>query len=360
MKIRIKKKIKIIFLIIVVFLLVLSGLFIYELSPVSSNKNDVSFTVTKGSTYISISKNLKEKNLIKSELFYKIYLKLVNKKGLEAGVYTLKESMSVNDIINSLSKGSNYNPDTVKITIPEGKKVKEIASIIALSTNHLEKDILSVMDDYNFINDLINKYWFIKEDIKASGIGHPLEGYLFPDTYELLNKDVKVESIIYKMLDRTDTILTKYKSDIEKSKYSIHELLTLASMVELEGLLDEDRALIAGVFYNRLDINMALGSDVTSYYGYEIKLNKDLSKSEKIAALYDNNPYNTRGDLLGLPIGPICNPGEASIKAAIYPKDSDYIYFIANTCDESDHKTYFTVTYQEHLKNKDTYLTCEN
>lgn len=335
------------------------GIFYVQTSAVSRSKDIVNFEIKKGDTYLTIADTLKKDNLIKSTLFYKIYIKIFNPTKVQVGKYDLSESMSVSQIINVFSKGSNFNPDTVKFTIPEGKTMMETASIISSVTDYTKEDIINLWNSESFVDEVISKYWFVKEDVKKDGIGYPLEGYLFPDTYELTSKSVDIKTIAYKMLDRTNQILTNYKDVIEKSEYTIHQILTLASMVEEEGITPSDRALIAGVFYNRLSINMSLGSDVTSYYGYEVKLGRELTKKEKIDALYDENPYNTRGDIKGLPIGPICNPSESSIIAAIKPTDNEYIYFIANTCDASDHKTYFAKTYDEHLNLKNLYLTCE-
>ena len=262
--------------------------------------------------------------------------------------------MFVKEIIGILKRGSTYNPNIVMLTVPEGRNIKQIAEIISEATNYTQEEIISTIDSDVFINSAIEKYTYITTDIKASGIKHPLEGYLFPDTYEI-DTTKPVETIINKMLDRTEEILEAYEVDIANQTLSIHELLTLASIVELEGLSDNDRKIIAGVFYNRLNIKMQLGSDVTAYYGYDLDITEPITK----AALNDSNPYNTRGNVTGLPIGPICSPGLSSIEATLEPVDSNYLYFIANTCDANDNKTYFARTYAEHIKNINTYLTCE-
>ena len=145
------------------------------------------------------------------------------------------------------------------------------------------------------------------------------------------------------MLNETEEKLTMYKDKINESDYTFHQLLTLASIVELEGVSDSDRSMVAGVFYNRLKINMNLGSDVTTYYDAKVRLNeRDLYTKE----LQTNNGYNTRSsDMMGkLPIGPICNPSIESINAVLYPEESDYYYFVA----DKNKNTYFTKTLTEH------------
>ena len=140
--------------------------------------------------------------------------------------------------------------------------------------------------------------------------------------------------------------LEVYKNEIEVSNYNVHELLTLASIIELEVANSADRAAVAGVFYNRLKANDTLGSDVTTYYGVQKDFSRELSKNNLKAC----NGYNTRGEsscpIHGLPIGPICSPSLASISAAIEPEKNDYYFFVA----DKNNKTYFSKTNAEHNK----------
>ena len=173
---------------------------------------------------------------------------------------------------------------------------------------------------------------------------YKLEGYLYPDTYQIKDKDVSVETIFNEMLKQMDKKLSKYKDKIEESEYSVHELLTLASIIELEGVNELDRGNISGVFYNRLKSNMSLGSDVTSYYGSKVRLSeRDLTKQE----LNDDNGYNTRvSNMAGkLPIGPICSPSIDSINASINPTLNEYYFFVS----DKDNNTYFTKNNEEHV-----------
>ncbi|MEG0826166.1 MAG: endolytic transglycosylase MltG [Bacilli bacterium] len=329
-------------------------LFMIETTAVSRDKEIIEFEIKKGDTYLSLASSLKESNLIKSELFYKIYIKLMNPKSVQAGIYNLSESMSVSDIIKKFGKGNNYNPSIVKFTIPEGKHLENVAEIIANKTDHKKDELLELWDSFDFIDELIGKYWFITDDVKKKGIRHPLEGYFFPDTYELLNKSIDGKTIAYKMLDKMDKVLSVYKKEIKNNEYSIHQLLSLASIVEHEAILDEDRSVIAGVFYNRLNIKMKLESCAT--IGYAIDEWK-LTYSKK--DLMVDSPYNTYL-YAGIPIGPGNMPGAKSIEAVINPAKSDYLFFLANVCDKENKKTYFSKTYAEHIEKKKLYLTCFN
>ena len=183
------------------------------------------------------------------------------------------------------------------------------------------------------------------DEIKNSNIYYPLEGYLFPDTYQFENKDVSVEKIFETLLNQMEKKLNQYKDDIQNSDYTVHQLLTIASIIENEAVFDKDRKDVASVIYNRLNKNMAIGSDVTTYYAFKIEMgSRDLRTSE----LNTENPYNTRGPNMEgkLPIGPISMTGSSSIQAAIDPNETSYLYFVA----DKNGNVYFTRTYDEHLK----------
>lgn len=339
-------------LLVFIILLVLCALGYYKVSldPVDKNsKEEITIEVEKGDTYYSLSKKLKDNDLIQSELTYKIYLKLNKPSGIKAGQYKLSKSNSVSDIVHILSNDGIYvNPNEITITFLEGKHMRYIATTIDKNTNNTASDVSKLLKDKEYLNSLIEKYWFIDKSILNKNIYYSLEGYLYPNTYNFTNKDVTVEEIFEKMLDEMEKQLEPFKEDIIKSKYSAHEILTLASIVELEGGNSNDREGIAGVFYNRLKNNWSLGSDVTTYYAAKLEFNeRDLYESE----INDKNAYNTRSDYLAgkLPVGPICNPSVNSIKAVLNPKKSSYFYFVA----DKNGKTYFTKTYQEHLAKRD-------
>lgn len=318
------------------------------LRAVSSDSTEVDFMVDSGSTYYSVISKLKEQGLIRNELCFKLYIKFNKVNDLEAGTYKLSKNMGVKEIVKALSEGNTYNPDAIVITFKEGKHMRNIASTIAEYTNNKEDDVYNLLKDQEYLNSLINDYWFIDKEILDTKIYYSLEGYLYPNTYEFKNKDVTVKEIFKSMLDEMDKQLTTYKTDILSNSRSVHELLTLASIVELEGAKSDDRAGIAQVFYNRLNSNMSLGSDVTTYYAAKVEMSeRDLYKYE----LNDANDYNTRSNHLAgkLPIGPICNPSVESIKAVVYPKENDYYFFVA----DRNGKTYFSKTNAEHEATRD-------
>lgn len=338
---------KFVIIFLVVLIILTCGSYKIGTSSVSKDSFEVKITIPKESTYLSISNLLKENNLIRSESFYKIYIKIFKPNNLKAGIYTLNRNMNVKEIVDTLE--GNVKSEEITITIPEGKHIEEIAEIISSKINMSKEDILLYWQNEEVLNSLIDKYWFLTDVIKKEGIRYSLEGYFFPDTYSIL-KESKIEDITYKMLDKMDEVLSKYKEEISNSKFNVHEILTLASIVEHEAILDSDRPMIAGVFINRLDKSMKLQSCATVGYAInEWKLSYDYSD------LQTDSPYNTYF-YEGLPIGPGNMPGELSIEAVLRPTKHDYYYFLANVNDKDSKKTYYSKTYSEHRQKCVKYL----
>lgn len=326
-----KFNLKIMLVIIPIFLILSFAAFYgINMSKVSNDETLKDIEVKSGSV-TSIANTLKENKLIKNVSVFKIYIRLCGKNNLKAGTYKLSENMGVKKIVNLLEKGSYNNPDEVSITFREGLNIRKIATLISEKTNNSYDDVIKVATDSEYIDSVINKYWFITDSIKNKDIYYPIEGYLYLDTYRFTNKDVKVEDIFGKMLDEMNDKLTKNKDIINNNNLSVHEILTLASVVELEGANANDRNAVAGVFINRLnsDYYPTLGSDATTYYASKID---DWSYSLSSKELDDcSNKYNTRCNVnTGLPVGPICNPSWESIEAVINPEEHNYYYFVAD------------------------------
>lgn len=306
------------------------------------NTDVIRFDVKDGSNFYNIGSSLKKEGLIKSEFFYKLYIKLNKPNHIQTGIYELNKTMDVEDIVKTL-QGKSINPNELSITFKEGYDMKDIIKVITSKTNNTEEDILNKLKDTEYLTSLINKYWFIDESILNSEIYYSLEGYLYPETYRFKDKDVSIEEIFNTMIEQLNIQLERYKSDIEQNSYTPHQLLTLSSIVELESLTGSDRAGVAGVFYNRLNANMNLGSDVTTYYAAGVEMGeRDLYMDE----ITDNNAYNTRSNSMAgkLPIGPICNPSIESIGAVIHPSQHDYYYFVS----DKNGKTYFSKNSTDH------------
>lgn len=325
-----KLKIGVVILLVLLAMIFLGGfIYNYELSPVSRDSEKVIVEIKEGSIY-SIGDTLYKEGLIRNTLIFKVYVKVNGVNSLKASTYELDKNMSLKEIIKVLEAGNGYNPDEITITFKEGLNVRKIAKLVEENTNNSYDDFMKLMNDSDFIDKKIDEYWFLTDSIKNSKIYYPLEGYLFPETYAFLNKDVTVEDIVDTMLKEMGKVLEEYKDKIENSEYNIHELMTLASIVELEGASADDRASVAGVFYNRLHDGWVLGSDVTTYYYLKIDDFKQSLNGNKNLYTCDN-AYNTRcTSFVGLPVGPISNPGKESIDAVINYKKHNYYYFVAD------------------------------
>lgn len=333
------RKIATIFLILGLLLLGTFGFYQYEISPTDKKSTATYEVVVKqGMSTSEIANLLKEKNLIKNSFFFKVYMKLNRKQTIKAATYDLKKSMDLDTIVSLLEVGKAN--DDISITFKEGKTIKDYAKVLSTNTNISEEDFLAKMKDKTYLTSLINSYWFLTDTILNDDIYYGLEGYLAPDTYNFKDKDVSIEEVVKTLLDQEETNLEPYKNKINKA--NIHDILTLASMAELEGVKEKDRKMIVGVFQNRLSKNMNLGSDVTTYYAFSEDMTKDLT-SEMFNTY---NPYNTRSSQMAgkLPVGPICNPSKSSIEASINPTSSDYYYFVA----DKNGNVYYTKTSSEH------------
>lgn len=307
----------------------------------TSNDNSLKTIEIKPGSIDSIATTLKEKNFIRNKLAFKVYIKLTGQTNLKAGIYSLSKDMGVIELVNTLEKGSNSSD--LKITFKEGLNMRQIASLIEEKTNNTSDALYNILKDKEYLKSLIDEYWFLTDDILNDKIYYSLEGYLFPNTYFFSSEDVTIKTIIETMLDETKKQLEDYKDKIENNDYSIHELLTMASIVEKEGVLSSDRKIMADVLYKRLDRNWSLGCDVTTYYG--LKINQGDKDANELDLNGCNDDYNTRcATFKGLPVSPICNPSIDAIKAAIEPKKTKYMYFQA----DKNGKIYFAKTNDEH------------
>ena len=337
-----KIKIKPLFIVIVLVLLIVAffGSIAFFIGPVNSlNKKDIEVEIKSGTSREGIAKILKEKGLIRSVNVFKLYLKINKITNLKAGTYLLNKSMNLENIVKKLEVGSNYNPNRVVLTFREGERVTDYAKVIDKKTNNSYDDVINTINDKEYLNELITKYWFLTDKILDSDIYYPLEGYLAPETYFFDNKDVSVKEIISTLLNQEEKVLEKYKDKISSDP---HYYITMASIVELEGTNSSNMKTIVSVFENRLKSRMNLGSDVTTYYGLQVAMTSDLT-SEQFASV---NGYNTRSTtMMGkMPIGPISNPSKEALDASINPDSSDYYYFVA----DKHGKVYFTKTLAEH------------
>lgn len=319
------------------------GWYNLQQKPVNKDQvNEIQIEIKTGMSTDEILNLLYDNGIIRNVFASKIYVKLNNINNLQAGKYKLGTDLSLDDILKQISSGKIMN-ETISITFVEGKNIRWIAKTIAEKTNNTEEQVYELLSNRQYIESLIDKYWFLTDDVLNENIYYPLEGYLWPDTYQFESKDILVEDIFTTLLNQTEYVLKQYKSEIEKSGIGIHKVLTMASIIELEGNDEKSKSEISSVIYNRLSNKMSLGSDVTTYYAIKVDMNeRNLYKSE----INSYNAYNTRGPNMEgkLPVGPIAMVSKESINAVLNPAQTNYLYFVADT----NGKVYFSETYEEH------------
>ncbi len=316
-----------------------------------SKKNDkeIIFEIHAGDSRNTIVKNLKTAGLVKNKLAATIYINLHRGYNLQAAKYSLNRTMTLKEILTKFDKGEKYD-DRVAVSLKfvPGKRLVDYAQTIADFKNKYQdpvvkvtkEDIINEINDSEYIKTLINKYWFLTDEVLNSEIYYALEGYLQPETYQFYTT-ATTKDIIERMLNATDKKLKPLESDIKNSGHSVHEILSAAAVIEKEANSDEDRAKVAQVIYKRISIGMNLGMDVTAYYA--AKVEQTIDNPYMYAWNFLPSKYNTRNkDNLGLPVGPICNPSLSSIKAALHPSDTNYLYFYA---DINTGKVYFAEDY---------------
>ena len=329
-----KKKVAIISSIVIVIICIILYLFL-GLRSVSKESVQVKFNVRAGENKVKIVSNLKSAGLIRSKVSALAYVFLNPKLNLQAGTYTLDKSMDTKQIIKNINDGKiDEIIATKKITFVEGRRITDYLKQIEVNFVIEYYDMVKKLKYEKFLDELINKYDFLTSEIKNKDIYYSLEGYFYPDTYEFY-ENTSFENIIKVVLNNLDQKLSTM-NNLSGSKYSVHEILTMASIIEQEAVTTDDRAKVSQVIYKRLDNNMSLGMDVTAYYGVQKSLKKPITQGD----LNSSNPYNTRlTSFIGLPVGPICNPSIISINAALNPASTNYEYFYA---DITTGKVYFS------------------
>lgn len=295
----------------------------------TQNSEEILFEVISGESFGSVSARLKEMGIITDVNRFKILAKLMHKdRELKVGVYSILPHEDTRSLIDKLTSGVSYS---VKVTIPEGYNMFEIAAVLANK---------SICTKEEFLAECRNPELLARYDLPANA---SLEGYLFPDTY-FIPPNYSARKVVEMMLKEFDKVVDEEtKAKIAELGMSLNEILTLASIVEKESAIEYEKPWIAGVYRNRLKIRMMLQADPTLIYALTL------------AGLYDGNirfrhfeydsPYNTY-KYYGLPPYPIANPGKTSIMAAIFPASVEYFYFCANPDNSGAHT--FSVTLQEH------------
>ena len=332
------------------------------LQPVDpSSKQFVKVYIPNGANSQEIGSILEKSGLVKHGLLFTAYVKYKNYSDLKSGYYNLQKSMSTEDLIKALQVGGTPEPQEVifaNLTIPEGYTLEQISHAVGQLQGDFKEPLtaeafMAKIQDENFIAQEVAKYPKLLESLPAkdSGVRYRLEGYLFPATYTI-KESTTIESLIDEMLATMDKNLSPHYATIKEKNLTVNELLTIASLVEKEGAKTEDRKLIAGVFYNRLNLGIPLQSNIAILYA-EGKLGQKISLADDVAIdTAIDSPYNVYTNI-GLMPGPVDSPSLDAIESSINQTKSDNLFFVANV---QDGKVYFAATKEEHDKNVEEHI----
>ncbi|KRM72850.1 endolytic transglycosylase MltG [Lacticaseibacillus brantae] len=323
---------------IMVALLVIIGFMGYRyvdsaLQPVDSKATDsISVKIPIGSTSKDIASALEKKHVIKSATVFNYYVKFHNFTDFQAGTYEFTQADTLDDIINELRQGGDAGSvnAVTQVLVKEGVTISDIAKSLDKVTKKNPKisgaKFLALMKDKDYFEKLEKKYpKLLSSDLAAKDVRYHLEGYLFPATYGV-SANESLESLVDTMVEKTDSVMQSYYGSIKKQGYSVQEVMTLASLVEREGVTEQSRRTIAGVFLNRLAINMPIQSDITVMYALNTHKTHLTNKDTSV-----DSPYNLYKHT-GYGPGPFNQPSLQSIRAVLSPTDRDknYLYFVAN------------------------------
>jgi UPF0755 protein len=316
--------------------LVIVGLMGYRyvhsaLQPVNPNgQTSVNVTVPAGSSTKQIAAKLEAKHVIKSAMVFNYYVKFHNIADFQAGSYQLTQRDSMNQVIQKLRAGGTAATAAGQLLVKEGATIEQIATSVnklgKSNRNLTSKKFMALMKNQAFFAKMAKKYpQLLSSAASAQGVRYRLEGYLFPATYSVSAGET-VEDLVEAMLAKTDSVMQSYYKSIKKQGYTVQEVMTLASLVEREGVTQEDRRTIAGVFLNRIDADMPLQSDISVMYALNTHKTHLTNKDTSV-----DSPYNLYVHT-GYGPGPFDSPSEQSITAVLSPNDRSkhYLYFVAN------------------------------
>lgn len=355
----------------IIIALIATGFFVYRyvdssIKPLdSSSKKYITVDIPEGSGNKYIGQILEKSGVIKSATVFNYYTKFKNYSNFQSGYYNLQPNMDLDEICKQLKEGGTPQPEKPslgKILVTEGYTIKQISEAVTknsakkhASTPYTADDFLKVIQDEAFISKMAAKYPKLLGSLpEADKVTYRLEGYLFPATYSYYEK-TSMEDIVEDMISTMDSYMSQYYDTIAASGKSVNDVLTLASLVEKEGSTDDDRRNIASVFYNRMNNNMPLQSNIAILYamgklGEETSLAADASIDTSI-----DSPYNVYTNT-GLMPGPVDAPSLSAIEATVNPASTNYYYFVA---DVKTGKIYYSENFDDHKANVEKYVNSQ-
>lgn len=359
----------------IIILLIVGTIFYVKAQLVPRAYEDgTTFTIEQGTYGKTVFSNLEEQGIIRNKDIAYFYFKFLSPTVMDfkAGTFELEKGMDIDQIIETLSDDSKFYRPTVTVTITEGDFAIDMAKELAAQLDVTADEILDYWDNEQVVREYMEEYPFLTEQIFTDGVKYYLEGYLFPSTYELYQNST-LDEITRKFLDQTLVIYNKYKDDFDNapsyyhyetdsvSQATIHDIFTMASIIEWESGYADEAQDIASAIYNRLNykpIDM-IRSSVTACYSQDLGKDNCILVDQDLNLAYkeDGETYNTYTKY-GLPVGAIGNPSEASIYGALHPSDTDYFYWVGDLCG-IDGKTHFATVKEGNDKISAKYIRCE-
>ncbi|MEI5989620.1 hypothetical protein A5881_001113 [Enterococcus termitis] len=321
------------------------------LQPLDKKDNKlVQVHVPEDSSNKKIANILEDSKVIKSGLVFNYYAKFKNLTDFQAGYYQMSPDMTLDEIGALLREGGTAEPTQLadgKVTIPEGFDIDKIGDAIEKNTNFKKKEFIDLMKDQAFFDTMKQKYpELLASAAEATDVRYRLEGYLFPATYDYY-KEAKLADFVDQMVAKTNSVIEPFIPMVHAKGMTIQQVLTLASLVEKEGIKEDDRKKIAQVFFNRITANMPLQSDISILYA--------LGEHKELVTFKDlevDSPYNLYKNT-GYGPGPFDSPSEQAINAVLNPTPNNYLYFVA---DISTGNVYFAETYEQHQEYVEKYV----
>ncbi len=327
--------------------------------PLDANSEETEeVVIDSGTSAGMIGEQLEEEGIIDNGRMFEVYLRLNSITNYQAGEYELSPAMDFEQIARTLETGTIYQEVLHRVAIPEGYSVEQIAEQFSQNLPVSEERFLELMTDREFIESLIEEYpEMLSEEILDEDVKYPLEGYLFPATYDITEEEPSIESLVRQMLDATEVNSFPIYNSVdeytityegEPQELSFHEFLTFSSLIEMEATSLADRSMIASVFINRMAEQpaMPLQTDPTVLYALGEHQERTLFEDLEV-----EDPYNTYINS-GLPPGPIASPGIESLQSTLNPSNTDYFYFLA----DSEGNNHFAETFEGHIENREEYI----
>ncbi|SDL22917.1 endolytic transglycosylase MltG [Lacicoccus qingdaonensis] len=327
--------------------------------PLDANSEETEeVVIDSGTSAGMIGEQLEEEGIIDNGRMFEVYLRLNSITNYQAGEYELSPAMDFEQIARTLETGTIYQEVLHRVAIPEGYSVEQIAEQFSQNLPVSEERFLELMTDREFIESLMEEYpEMLSEEILDEDVKYPLEGYLFPATYDITEEEPSIESLVRQMLDATEVNSFPIYNSVdeytityegEPQELSFHEFLTFSSLIEMEATSLADRSMIASVFINRMAEQpaMPLQTDPTVLYALGEHQERTLFEDLEV-----EDPYNTYINS-GLPPGPIASPGIESLQSTLNPSNTNYYYFLA----DSEGNNHFAETFEGHIENREEYI----